>query len=99
MNRYTFIYLASKVNSKDRRNYELFCPLVSVSDVLSTKFYFVTFTRYDLKKMCMGHRVCGFVTNPVTNIFENVADSKRTKSHILLNISSSISMNGGVRYG
>lgn len=68
------------------------------SDVLSAKFYFVTFTRHDLKKTCMGHRFCGFVTNSVTNIFENVADSKRTKSHTLLNISSSISMNGGFDY-
>lgn len=68
------------------------------SDVLSAKIYFVTFTRHDLKKTCMGHRFCGFVTNSVTNIFENVADSKRTKSHTLLNISSSISMNGGFDY-
>lgn len=68
------------------------------SDVLSAKIYFVTFARRDLKKTCMGHRFCGFVTNPVTNIFENVADSKRTKSHTLLNISSSISMNGGFDY-
>ena len=51
------------------------------SDVLSAKIYFVTFTRHDLKKTCIRHRFCGFVTNSVTNIFENVADSKRTKSH------------------
>lgn len=51
------------------------------SDVLSAKFYFVTFTRHGLKKTCMGHGFCGFVTNSVTNIFENVADSNRTKSH------------------
>ena len=51
------------------------------SDVLSAKFYFLTFTRHGLKKRCMGQEFCGFVTNSVTNIFENVADSKRTKSH------------------